>query len=605
MKFRPYQEKYINNIQVNKSNLVVSPMRSGKSVILKGIIDKHHSKDKVLVLVGIRHVILQLSEYYEESQYTFILAGKEFDHSKHIHLGTFQTLQRRDIDINEYALICIDEAHMRFNTDIVKNIRKLSCTRVFFTGTPLKPNNTFLSKEFDNILEFINIPEMIEKGYLAKTNFKILGNMLSEESSMRVKQGDYLNSDIDRIINKTDLINMVYLDDSKYFWSTKHKTIMYTNSIETTNKIVSKFNSPYVRGIHSKLSNKELEEVREWFNKTPNGIIVNCRMLTIGVDIPSADTIVYLLPTKIHSLFLQSVFRASTKYGDKQATVYDYSGMLNKVNPFDNTWKKPKYSCREKCHEQYGNDPMQLYFCLESCKGEPIVVTCDGKQPSHHTENPFISNYRIISGQPCGEPYPSWEFQYRTKDAGIGLITKYQKCPCGCITAYDVKTLHQPSDMIPVYNENSNINTVTILFSRQHMKALALFDDIKKPRYKVLQFSSSEELYTEACKFFGPNQFQIISNARMPKLPNVAVNTALTAVLPLISWDTDHRNFIKKLIKFKYEHTASFFGLNPKMSYYAMKGISKENEKYVLQTLSGQGFSKGKFLKLHKQLSNS
>jgi len=602
MNYRPYQQQYIGGVKIGKSNLIISPMRSGKSLILKGIIDKHHPTGKVLILVGIRQVILQLADYYDDSQYTFILAGKSFDHSKHIHLGTFQTLQRREINLTEYDLICIDEAHMRFNTNIVKEIRKLSCTRVFFTGTPLRSNNTFLSKEFDEILEFINIPEMIEQGYLAKTHFRILGNMLSDESSMQVKQGDYLNEDIDRIINKTDLINMVIADDSKYNWSTKHKTIMYTNSIETTQRIVDKFNSPNVRGIHSKLTNKELQATKNWFDTTTNGIIVNCRMLTVGVDIPSADTVVYLLPTKIHSLFLQSVFRASTKYGDKEAVVYDYSGMLNKVNPFDNTWQKPKYSCREKCLEQYGNDPMQLYFCIESCKGEPIVVTCDGKQPYHHTENPFITNYRIIEGKPCGEPYPSWEFKYKTKDAGLGLVTKYQKCPCGCITAYDVKTLHQPSEMIPVYDEHKLMNTLTILFSKEHMKALALFDDITKSKYKLMQFDSSEALYTEACKFFGSKPFQILSNAKMPKLPNVSVNNQLNAVLPLIKWDTPNSGFIKKLIKHKMEHIANFLGVKPGIVYYCAKHIKKDNEKQILQDISRNSFDRLEFIKYCNKL---
>jgi len=597
MQYRPYQEEYIDNIAINKSNLVISPMRSGKSPILKGIIDKHHPKGKVLILVGIRHVILQLAGYYEESQYTFILAGKEFDHSKHIHLGTFQTLQRRDIDLSEYDLVCIDEAHMRFNTNIVKEIRKLSCTRVFFTGTPLRPNNTFLSKEFDKVLEFITIKELIEQGYLAKTSFRILGNMLSDEASIKVKQGDYLNEDIDRIINKTDLINMTYHDDLKYHWSTKHKTIMYTNSIETTERIVKRFNSPNVKGIHSKLSTKQLEEVRDWFDNTSNGIIVNCRILTVGVDIPSADTIVYLLPTKIHSLFLQSVFRASTKCGDKEAIVYDYSGMLNKVNPYDNTWKKPKHSCREKCLEQYGNDPMQLYYCMESCKGEPIVVKCDGKQPYHHQSNPFIGNYRVVEGNPCEQPYPSWEFKYKTKDAGLGLVSKYQKCPCGCVTAYDIKTLHQPSEMIPVYDELALINTVTILFSREHMKALALFDDVTKPNYKIMQFASSEELYEEACKFFGPTKFQILSNAAMPKLPNVAVNNQLNAVLPMIKWDTPNSGFVKKLIKSKMVHICEFLGLKPGMVYYVSKYITKDNEKQILQDISRNSFSRSEFVK--------
>lgn len=605
MQLRPYQQQYIDNTQVGKSNLVIAPMRSGKSLIMKGIIDKHHPAGKVLILVGIRHVILQLAEYYDESQHTFILAGKPFDHSKHIHLGTYQTLQRRDIDLSEYDLICIDEVHMRFNTAIVKEIRKLTCTRVFFTGTPLRSNNTFLSDEFDNVLEFTNVKEMIANEYLAPTSFMILGNMLSDESSMQVRNGDYVNEDIDRIINKTALIELILADDIKYQWSTNHKAIMYTNSIATTERIVTAFNSPNVRGIHSKLSKSELEEVREWFDSTPNGIIVNCRMLTVGVDIPSADTVIYLLPTKIHSLFLQSIFRASTKLGNKQASVYDYSGMLGKVNPYDNEWRKPKKSCREKCAEQYATNPMELYFCLESCKGEPILINCNGQLPISHQTNPYITDFQVTSGEPCGQSRPSWEFQFKQVDNGIGSITKWSKCSCGCTTRYDVQTLHKPSEMIAIYDESAVVNTVTIIYSAEHRKALALIDDITKPKYKILMFNSSEELYKESCAFFKGVPFQIIANRALPKLPNVAVNRSLDAAIDLISWETDNKGFVKKLIKLKLEHIANFFGFKSGFVYYVARAITSDNEKSILQHISTTTFERSDFLKYTKRLQNS
>lgn len=607
MKPRPYQQEAVDSIELGKTNLLCLPMRAGKSYIMELAIDKYKFS-KVLILVGYRKIIKQLSTYYPNTS-TFILSGEEFDRSKQIHLATHQTFNNRDIDITEYDCIIIDEFHSRMSATVYELLDN-SATRLLFTGTPLTNRNRIITKGIDKFIQPITVKDLLENGYIAPTkfmsNFDIIGKYANE---LTTTKQDFDDTIVRQLIKTEDMlgnIRKLIIDNSL---DTKHNTIIYVNYIDTAEQLhtlLADLNN--VQLVHSKLSDKQQAQALVDYESGP-GILINVRALSLGWDSPKTDRLIYGFFTKIHSLALQILWRASTinpNKPDKVAYVYDMTGQLGFINPYtDFSSYSKKKSCKDLCFEQYGNDPMQLYFCLESCKGEPIVVTCDGKQPFHHTENPFISNYRIISGQPCGEPYPSWEFQYRTKDAGIGLITKYQKCPCGCITAYDVKTLHQPSDMIPVYDENSNINTVTILFSKQHMKALALFDDIKKPRYKILQFSSSEELYTEACKFFGPNQFQMISNANMPKLPNVAVNNALTAVLPLISWDTDHRNFIKKLIKFKYEHTARFFGLNPKMSYYAMKGISKENEKHMLQTLSGKGFSKGKFLKLHKQLSSS
>ena len=156
--------------------------------------------------------------------------------------------------------------------------------------------------------------------------------------------------------------------------------------------------------------------------------------------------------------------------------------------------------------------------------------------------------------------------------------------------------------MIPVYSEHKIMNTVTILFSKERMRALALFDDISKSTYKILQFDSSESLYIEACKFFNSKQFQIVSNARLPKLPNVEVNQQLNAVLPLVVWDTPNSNFIKKLIKFKLEQLCEYFGVKPGMVYYLGKYIQPNNEKLILQDLNSKAFDRGSFVKYCKNL---
>lgn len=604
MIFRPYQLEYINNIQLDKSNLLIATMRAGKSLILKGIIDKYFQGKKVLILVGIRHVIEQLATYYDD--YSFILAGKPFDHSKHIHLATFQTLQRRDIDLSEYDMICIDEIHMRFNTTIVKEIRKLSCTRIYMTGTPLKSNNTFLSDEFDNILEFTNVRQMIDDGYLAPTKFMALGNMLSDESQLSVQNGDYVNADIDRIIDRTALIQWIVADDAKYHWSTQHKAIMYTNSIATTERIVTAFNSPNVRAIHSKLSKSDLESVMDWFESTPNGIIVNCRMLTVGVDIPSADTVIYLLPTMIHSLFLQSIFRASTKYGDKQATVYDYSGMLNKVNPYSNEWRKAKLSCKDQCAKQYPTDPLAQYFCMESCTSNPILVPCIGKLSPSLAEHPFISNYTVFEGKPCMESKPVWSFKYVTQDISKGLIRKWTKCECGCISYYDVQTMTTQGVLTEVYREDKPTNTVIIIFNESLHKAFVVFDKLKSTTYMKGFYSSSTDIITAATNYFGASSFTIVANRKLSNLPDLTVLPALSNAIDYVSWDeaSDNSNFIKYLIRAKLTEVCNEYAIKPGYIHYTMQLVNSDNEKQVLTFLNKSNLDRAKVVKFFKKFQD-
>lgn len=607
MQPRPYQAQAIEDIELGKTNLLAMPMRSGKSFVMELAIDKYQFS-KVLILVGYRKIVAQLANYFD-GRYTHILAGESFDNSKQVHIASFQTLANRDIDISQYDCIIIDEFHSRMSA-AVYSLLDNQATHLLFTGTPLTNRNKLITKGVDNFIQPVTVKELLESGYVAPTQFLSNSDIIGQHAEeLKTTKQDFDQDIVRRIIKTEDLLGNIRKLIVEQHLDTKHNTVIYVNYIDTANQLfdlLSDLNN--VNLVHSKLTQTQQSQALTNYEAGP-GILINVRALSLGWDSPRTDRLIYGFFTKIHSLALQILWRASTINPDnpnKVAKVFDLTGQLAQVNPYTDfkSYSKKK-SCKDQCLEQYGNDPMQLYFCMESCKGEPIVVNCDGKQPYHHTENPFISNFRVHDGTPCKQAYPSWEFKYKTIDAGLGLVTKYQKCPCGCITAYDIKTLHQPSDMIPVYNDSKHMNTVTVLFSAQHMKALALFDDISKPKYKILQFDSSETMYTEACKFFGSKPFQVISNAKMGKLPNVAVNKQLEAVLPLINWDTPNSGFIKKLIKHKILHMCEFFQIKKGMVYYVAKAINPTNEKKILQDLSNNTFDRQDFVKYCKKLQES
>jgi len=604
MQQRGYQTTAINDIKVNKTNLLILPMRSGKSAIMKFAIDKYQF-NRVLIIVGYRKIVKQLSSYYP-TEFTYILAGEPFDHTKQIHIATHQTFNNRDIDINEYDCIIIDEFHSRMSAAVYALLDN-HATHLLFTGTPLTNKNKLITKGIDHSIQPVTIKELLELSYLAPTQFLSNSDIIGEHASELItSKQDFDQSIVRQLIKTEDLLGNIRKLIIDQQLDTKHNTVIYVNYIETAEQLAALLaDLNNVQLVHSKLTDKQQAQALINYESGP-GILINVRALSLGWDSPRTDCLIYGFFTKIHSLALQILWRASTinpTNPNKVAYVYDMTGQLRFVNPYtDFSSYSKKQSCKDQCLAQYGHDPLQLYFCMEACKGEPIVVTCDGKQPFHHLENPFVSNYRVVEGTPCKEAHPSWEFKYKSVDAGLGLVTKYQKCPCGCVTGYDVKTLHQPSDMIPVYNENAILNTVTVLFSKERMKALALFDDVSKPKYKIVQFDSSELLYTEACKFFGSKPFQILSSAKLPKLPNVSVNNQLNAVLPLINWDTPNSGFIKKLIKHKLEHICNWLGIKPGMVYYLGKHIMPHNEKQILQDISRNSFDRHEFIKYCKKL---
>ena len=603
---RSYQTETADSIELNKVNLVCAPMRSGKSYMMKLIIDKYQFK-KVLIVIGYRKIVQQLSSYFPS--HTHILSGLPFDHTKQVHLASFQTLSNRDIDLSEYDCIIQDEYHSRTSKSANEVVFQPNCTTILFTGTPLTNSNKLLIKGIDNFIQPITVKEMIDNNWLAPTRFLSNSTILGDHAKeLSTNKQDFDESIVRQIIQKEDMLNnIVTLVDNNHL-DTLHKTLIYVNYIETADELynlLSKHNNVFV--VHSKLSNKQQEDCIAAYQAADAGILINVRALSLGFDSPTTDTLIYATFTKIHSLCLQIMWRASTidqNNPNKVATVYDMTGQLAFVNPYtDFKSYSKKLSCKDQCKKQYPTDLLAQYFCMESCKSEPILVPCTGELPYSLVDNPFISNFQVHAGTPCKESRPVWEFAYKQTDPKPGILKKWSKCKCGCVTSYEVKTLTDPSEMVQVYDNDAIANTVTIIYSAEHHKALGLFDDFKQTKYKILMFESSTELYEHALKFFKGRPFQILSNATMSKLPNVSVDPGLNDAIPLIHWHTENRGFIRQLIKAKMGDIITYLDIKPGWLYYTMKNINHDNEKSVLNFLNQQQIDRAQFLRFFKKLT--
>lgn len=150
MEPRINQQTAVDSIKLGQTNLLCLPMRAGKSFVMELAIDKYKFT-KVLILVGYRKIVKQLSTYYA-GNFTYILSGEPFDHSKQIHIATHQTFNNKNIDINEYECIIIDEFHSRMS-DTVYALLDNTATHLLFTGTPLTNRNKIITKGIDNFIQ--------------------------------------------------------------------------------------------------------------------------------------------------------------------------------------------------------------------------------------------------------------------------------------------------------------------------------------------------------------------------------------------------------------------------------------------------------------------
>lgn len=603
---REYQQNAINSIQERAINLLSLPMRSGKSHVVQMAIE-HYNWQKVLIVCGYRKIVTQFESYFKNDS-TYILAGKDYNHNKKVTLASFQTYNRRDVDTSQYDCIVIDEYHSRMSKSVEDFISKATGTVLLLTGTPLTQSNRRITKGIDNWIQPITVKEMLEQGYLAPTRFMSNRNIIGENTGqLKTSRGDYSEVDVKAVVKKTDLLKDIENLIEKEHLATQHKTLVYVNFIDIAQELYGMLKDKYenIFVLHSKLSNKEQDFTLEKYQNCKTGVVISVRSLSLGFDSSTSDRLVFGLLTKIHSLALQILWRSSTlnpAEPNKEAIVYDMLGILSDVNPFtDFSEYSKKKTCKQECESI--KDPFDRYFCHESCKGQPVMSICDGKLSPGLKENPHIIEYKC-HGTPCKEAVPVHEMKFKSEDDGIGRIKKFSKCKCGCVSSYVLLTITQPSDMIEVYQDEIVRATATVLYDRIQKRAVVLLDDPTQTKYKVLEFTSSEDMYKTTLKYFKNKSFQIISNIAMPKLVNVKVNKALGVFLPLINWENQTQNgIVKKIIKFLLEEHVKITGLKKGFSYYFLKGITSNTEKEVMEFLNTEYLTKSQLIKMNNKLN--
>lgn len=610
---RDYQTKAAKQVIPHKHNLITLPMRAGKTHVMSLVVE-HLQAKKVLILVGYRKVVEQFEDTFPHDS-TFILAGKPFDHTKRIHLASHQTFNRRDIDLAEYDLVIIDELHSRQSKvvmTLISNAVSNKSTVVSFTGTPLTNANRIITKGIDKHINTINVVQMLQQGYLAPTRFFTNGNILGDNATdLKKRNGDYTEEAIRQVITKSTLLENIVDLVAKDNLATKHKTLIYVNFIQTAQDLYDMLNPLYANVfiLHSKLSNNEQTRILAEYQAADNAVIISIRSLSLGFDSPTSDRLVFGLLTSIHSLALQILWRASTldpNNPNKETVVYDMLGILKTVNAFtDFKDYSKKCSCKDECAKI--ENPMERYFCIESCAGEAPSTECNGEMSLEQKENPYLSDY-LTEGDPCGETVPLYRMKYQTIDLGDGFIEKHATCPCGCHTSYKLQTMTSKADMILAYDQEVHslvpTNSVVSFYDRKKKRALCLMDNPSNPRYKIMEFTSSEQLFTEAVKFFKEQPFTITSNIKMPKLPNVNLNKALDGIIPLIDWDLQSQDgFIKKLIKFKLEDIAvNHFHMKKGFIYYKLKLITSQNQKEIFKFLNDGEITKTELIKFFNKI---
>lgn len=312
MELRDYQQDMYDKIKealkTHKGVCGVLPCRSGKSWIMKKIVESACLKgSKVLILAHRRLLLSQHSKIIQNARLESVFTEVN-------HLG----------EHGKVDLIIIDEAHISGAESYKKVCDFYNCKRILFTATAKRLDNKPLSLA-EVIINGISGDELIERGYVSKYE------LYAPKLDINLKKVEMSGSDFNNEqLGEVMLDRKIYGDIIKYYHKLAEgkQSIAYCTNIKHSLSIRDLFNDNGIPAVHMDASTpeKEREKIMSDFKEGKYKILCNCNLISEGITVPECECCLLLRPTQSETLYIQQACRCLTPREGKTAIIIDFVG---------------------------------------------------------------------------------------------------------------------------------------------------------------------------------------------------------------------------------------------------------------------------------------
>lgn len=372
MELRDYQQDMYDKIKealkTHKGVCGVLPCRSGKSWIMKKIVESACLKgSKVLILAHRRLLLSQHSKIIQNARLESVFTEVN-------HLG----------EHGKVDLIIIDEAHISGAESYKKVCDFYNCKRILFTATAKRLDNKPLSLA-EVIINGISGDELIERGYVSKYE------LYAPKLDINLKKVEMSGSDFNNEqLGEVMLDRKIYGDIIKYYHKLAEgkQSIAYCTNIKHSLSIRDLFNDNGIPAVHMDASTpeKEREKIMNDFKEGKYKILCNCNLISEGITVPECECCLLLRPTQSETLYIQQACRCLTPREGKTAIIIDFVGncyahgtptekreytLDEKQIRIKNPSREPEVTAREcsNCLRVYrGTDPICPYCGFDNKK---------------------------------------------------------------------------------------------------------------------------------------------------------------------------------------------------------------------------------------------
>lgn len=346
--------KYIKK-NPDKSPLVALPTGSGKTAVMRGIVERLLVMNPSAQIILVSHESEILKQNYSAmvgvGDVGMYSAGLDRREVKQITVAGIQSVFRKPELFKKVTHLIIDEAHTipmdddsmyrKFINGIGKHIR------IGLTATAYRSGQGHIvgaDHMFDKIVIDLTFgakfTRLVKDGYISPITINSTKLKLDAES-IKTVAGDFSLKDMSIAFDREALTSRA-VDEMVAKGAGRKKWLVFAIDIDHADNICDMLNTRGIKScvVHSKME-FDKDFVLDQFTNGNTQAIVNVGMLTTGFDMKSIDLIGLLRPTQSASLHVQMIGRGlRICEGKKSCLVLDYAGnterlgAINKITPY-------------------------------------------------------------------------------------------------------------------------------------------------------------------------------------------------------------------------------------------------------------------------------
>lgn len=309
---------------------------------------------RVLILATRTRLVRQIHERLEQFRvhHGVIAAAMPgyFRWSSAAQVASVDTLYRRCIATRKMPLpgadvVVFDEAHLALGESRRRLLDAYPRAFVFgVTATPAKTSGASLAEQFDCLILGPTVRELIASGHLVGP--RIFAKPVMSAAELRAvktdsKTGDFATGELSVMMRRPKLVGDVVTNWLRI--ANGKRTLVFACDKGHGAELAQGFRQAGISA--EQLTDADSDDAREEaigrLESGATSVLINCFLLSYGIDIPLVDCVVLARPTRSVVLYLQAVGRAMrTAPGKDNFVLIDHGRVIENLGlpTYDRDW---------------------------------------------------------------------------------------------------------------------------------------------------------------------------------------------------------------------------------------------------------------------------